>query len=89
MARFLIVAIIIYIIFLLFKKSPVGSGETQRRRSGPPGEDLVEDPHCHVYIPISDAYRRSYEGKELYFCSKDCFEQYVTAAKEQRQEEAS
>ncbi|MBE9546338.1 MAG: hypothetical protein IMF10_02425 [Proteobacteria bacterium] len=40
------------------------------------GEDLVEDPYCHTYVPISDAYKASLNGKTVYFCSKECFEKY-------------
>ena len=41
------------------------------------GEDLVEDPFCHTYIPVSHARRVSIEGKTLYFCSRKCLETYT------------
>jgi len=41
------------------------------------GEDLVEDPLCHTYVPMSNAYRASIEGKTLYFCSRKCLETYT------------
>jgi len=37
---------------------------------------LVEDPYCHTYVPISDAYSVSLDGKTVYFCCKECFEKY-------------
>jgi YHS domain-containing protein len=40
-------------------------------------EDLVEDPYCHTYIPVSNAYETSFGGKTLYFCGKKCFENYM------------
>jgi YHS domain-containing protein len=48
------------------------------------GEDLVEDPLCHTYLPVSHACRLSIEGKTLYFCSRKCLETYT---EEQRKTE--
>lgn len=49
------------------------------------GEDLVEDPYCHTYLPVSSAYQVSIEGKPLCFCSRECFERY--RVQKERQEE--
>ncbi|MDO8785599.1 MAG: hypothetical protein Q7J12_05210 [Syntrophales bacterium] len=49
------------------------------------GEDLIEDPYCHTYLPLSSAYQGSVEGKPLYFCSRECFERY--RVQKERQEE--
>jgi len=40
-------------------------------------EELVEDPYCHTYIPISQAHRKEIAGKEHYFCSKECCDKYI------------
>jgi len=40
------------------------------------GEDLVEDPYCHTYIPVSDALAWKGKEKTQYFCSHKCLEQY-------------
>ncbi len=45
--------------------------ETERLK-----EDMVEDPCCHVYIPISEAYCGTLNGSECYFCSKECYEKF-------------
>ncbi len=39
-------------------------------------EDLVEDPHCGTYIPLSGAYRETIDGKAVYFCSPKCLDEY-------------
>jgi len=36
----------------------------------------VEDPHCHTYVPVNEAYRVSVNGKTLYFCSKECYKKF-------------
>jgi YHS domain-containing protein len=40
------------------------------------GEDLVEDPFCHTYVPVSYASRTVIDGKTVYFCSQKCLETY-------------
>jgi len=40
------------------------------------GEDLVEDPVCHTYIPLSQAYRKEISGNTQYFCNKRCCDKY-------------
>jgi YHS domain-containing protein len=40
------------------------------------GEDLVEDPYCHTYIPISTALSWQGPEKRHYFCSSTCLDKY-------------
>lgn len=40
------------------------------------GEDLVQDPVCHTYIPMSQAYKKDISGRAYYFCSKECSDKY-------------
>ena len=42
------------------------------------GEDLVEDPVCHTYVPLSQAIKKEISGKNYYFCSKQCSEKYLS-----------
>jgi YHS domain-containing protein len=39
-------------------------------------EDLIEDPCCHRYIPLSQAHKVERDGKTYYFCSRDCADKY-------------
>ncbi|OPY09286.1 MAG: hypothetical protein A4E68_00603 [Syntrophaceae bacterium PtaB.Bin095] len=39
-------------------------------------EDLVEDPCCHAYLPVSQAYKATLDGKTVCFCSRECYEKY-------------
>jgi YHS domain-containing protein len=41
------------------------------------GEDLMEDPVCHTYVPLSQAYKKEISGKDYYFCSKQCSDKYT------------
>jgi YHS domain-containing protein len=40
-------------------------------------EDLVEDPCCHSYLPVSQAYQAPIDGKTEYFCSEKCYRSFA------------
>lgn len=42
------------------------------------GVDLVEDPICHTYIPLTSVYKKVMQknGEPAYFCSQKCFDEY-------------
>ena len=69
--RLIIIAILIYIGYLLIK----GSGKRLKK-----GKDegelisdvLVEDPVCKKFVPRQQAETLKREGKTYYFCSDEC-----------------
>ena len=78
--RFILTVITLYLVYRVVKGFFLPSARPPEE-SPPPttainGEDLVEDPYCHTYVPISDAYSVSLDGKTVYFCCKECFEKY-------------
>jgi len=77
----MIIKLVIGIIFiyLLYKVLSGWKAVTGPSKKNLPaaGEDLVEDPICHTFVPISNACRASIEGKTLYLCCKKCLETYV------------
>jgi uncharacterized protein len=80
--RFILTVIIVYL-FYRFVSRLLSSGRKINRDSSAKsvkgrGEDLVEDPFCHTYVPIGDARRETVDGKTVYFCSRECFEKYET-----------
>lgn len=40
------------------------------------GEEMVRDPQCGVYLPHSSARKRRIRGNTVYFCSRECEEEY-------------
>jgi len=71
--------IVIYLLYKLIRKGfPAVGGKPGSARIQTPatGEELVEDPHCHAYVPVSSAFRTKIDGKTVYFCSQKCLEQY-------------
>jgi YHS domain-containing protein len=76
--RFIVTVVIIYLGYRLLKGLflPMARPPDKFPRKAIKGEDLVEDPYCHTYVPLSDAYKAHIDGKVLYFCSKECCEKY-------------
>jgi YHS domain-containing protein len=77
--RWIIGIIVIYLLYRLIRKSfPAVGGKPGSARIQTPaaGEELVEDPQCHAYVPLSQALRTEIDGKTVYFCSQKCLEQY-------------
>jgi YHS domain-containing protein len=79
--RLLIIILLIYLLYKVVngvKLLKLGKKENLKYEStAAGGEDLIEDPVCHTYIPISQAYKKEISGKDYYFCSKKCSEKYT------------
>ncbi len=80
--RLIIILLLIYLTYSIIKslsrsKSDKKISPNKFKSTPVPGEDLVEDPVCHIYVPVSQAYTKEIAGKIHYFCSKECYEAYV------------
>jgi len=38
---------------------------------------MIKDPFCEIYFPKKDGVHLRINGKDLYFCSKDCRDKFV------------
>ena len=78
--RLFIFIIIIYLIYKVVNslKRPIkGKADNHQSKStSEVGEDMVEDPVCHIYVPVSQAHVREISGTKYYFCSKECGDKY-------------
>lgn len=83
MIRFVIFAILCYILYRLIKSlalpSPRKSGESFTQAGQVITDEMVIDPQCHVYIPKREAITAKIAGKTVYFCSKECKKKYSQA----------
>lgn len=52
------------------------SGSPGRRDQKGESEEMVRDPQCGVYIPLSNALKRRVRGETVFFCSRECEEEY-------------
>jgi len=75
---FLILIFLLYRIIQSMRQNKLARGNSSGVVSpSASGEDLVEDPACHTYIPISQAYRKEISGRTYNFCGKQCYEKYI------------
>ena len=81
LVRFVIILIILYVLYRIIKlfntSRSAKNSNHQYKSTAVRGEDLVEDPFCHIYIPVSQACKKEIAGKVHYFCSKECCESYI------------
>lgn len=53
--------------------------QSQRRDSGE-DEEMVLDPVCKSYVPVSSAVRLDIDGQTEYFCSPECAKRFSSSA---------
>ena len=79
--RFLIFSVLIYFLYRIIKyfrqAKSIRMNASPVKVTNAGGEDLVQDPACHTYIPVSQSYKKEIAGKNYYFCSKECCEGYI------------
>ena len=59
---------------VLFPTRPRGPRTPKNRTQG--GEQMVQDPECGTYLPVSEAISATIRGKEYHFCSRKCRSQF-------------
>jgi len=80
--KLIIGIVVLYFLLKLIRRGPAAVGnnpDPARIKTPGTGEELVEDPQCHAYVPISQALCDQIDGKKVYFCSRKCLEQYRKA----------
>ncbi len=73
--RLTIFVLLVYLIYKIVRKAK-NIKAVEKGTAPSPSEDLVEDPFCHKYIPISQAHIKEISGKKHYFCSRECCDKY-------------
>lgn len=83
MLRLLIILAIIYLIIRSIKswwpKSITSQQSVSSRTAGEIDDVMIKDPFCDVYFPKRNGVSLKIDGKELYFCSTTCRDEYVKA----------
>ena len=87
--RFILYFVLIYLLFRIIKSFRMGKSvrmnNSQFKATPAYGEDLVEDPACHTYIPVSQSYKKEIAGKNYHFCSRKCYDDYIYIKSNERQ----
>ena len=80
MIRFILFAILCYILYRLIKGLTLSSPQQpdKHHTSSRPTitDEMVIDPACQVYIPKREAIAAQVRGETIYFCSQECMKKY-------------
>ena len=79
-ARLIAAIIIFYLLYRMARWLFLSSGKASKplpnQQMPSITEDLVEDPCCHTFLPLSQAYKVVIDGKTVHFCSEACYENF-------------
>jgi len=82
--RLIFYAIVMYLIYAVIrffqnagKKSTASSRRDQAQIQGV----MVKDEICNTYVPREEALREVREGKEYFFCSRECQQKFLERRK--------
>jgi YHS domain-containing protein len=84
MMKWIYYAIIAYLVYSAWKFiRGIQRRSVDPRRKNPPRLSgmMVKDETCDTYIPKEEAIHLAADGREYYFCSKECREKFLTARK--------
>ena len=81
----LILAFVFYIflgrLLSYFQSMPggggTGGGSGGGRAKSVDGDEMVQDPECKVFFPLSRSVKREVGGRTLHFCSEDCAKKFI------------
>lgn len=86
--RLLITALIIYLAYKAIRWLLSSGQDISKKVKGQTvQEDLVEDPCCHRYIPVSESVRHDFEGEIRHFCSEECLKKFKQQVEKQKARE--
>ena len=78
MIKLLLLALLFFVgysfIQALFPSKTRGNKRPPNRSDS--GEQMVQDPQCGTYLPLSEAISANIRGKQEYFCSRKCRSQF-------------
>jgi uncharacterized protein len=79
--RLLILLGIIYLCYRVFKSWMLQGGSPKKavfnKTAGQIDDVMIKDPFCEIYFPKKDGVHLRIDGKDLYFCSKECRDKFV------------
>ena len=86
MIRFIILAVVAYVFYRALKSWMFPTPDSDRsvgdRDIGAIDDVMIKDPYYEAYFPKRNGVHLKFDGQDLYFCSVQCKNQYVTAHSE-------
>ena len=79
--RLLILLGVIYLCYRALKSWMLQGRSSQKtvfgNTAGEIDDVMIKDPFCEIYFPKKDGVHLRIDGKDLYFCSKECRDKFV------------
>ncbi len=86
MIRIIILAVVGYVFYRALKSlmfpAPDASNTVADKNIGKIDDVMIKDPYCEAYFPKRNAVHLNFDGQDLYFCSAECKDKYITARSE-------
>jgi YHS domain-containing protein len=76
MYRLIFFAVLLYLLYRLIKGLLKQGKEYQGKAQDGIIDEMVQDPVCKTYIPRREAVKRTFGGKKILFCSKECADKF-------------
>ena len=82
MIKILILLGVGYLLYRAMKSWMFPDARSQKnvsaKEAGQIDDVMIKDPYCETYFPRRDAVHLNLSGNDLYFCSKECRDQYMS-----------
>jgi uncharacterized protein len=79
--RLLILLGIIYLCYRVLKSWMLQAGSPKKtvfnKTAAQIDDVMIKDPYCEIYVPRKDGVHLRINGKDLYFCSKECRDKFA------------
>jgi YHS domain-containing protein len=79
MIKILLLILVGFVVYSMIQgliRPPQDRSRKVPRNRSRDGEQMVEDPQCGTFLPLSDAVTARINGYEQHFCSKKCLKEY-------------
>ena len=79
--RLLVLLGLLYLGYRLLKSWVLKETSSQRaafgKKAGEIDDVMVKDPYCEIYFAKKDGVHLNIEGRDVYFCSKECKDKFL------------
>ena len=76
MLRIIISCLIAYLTYRIIKALLLPKPRPMDKETGKVIDEMIQDSFCEKYVPRREAVRRTIDGKEYFFCSESCADQF-------------
>ena len=76
MIKVIIYVLIAYLLYRALKAFLLPKINTMSQENGKVIDEMIQDPFCEKYVPRREAIRRTIKGKDYFFCSESCADQF-------------